>query len=686
MAQPAWTKISPTPTSIGLQDITFSDSNKGWILGSAGDLFRTQNGGETWDESKVDVLGLYNSISMLDSTIGIIAGINGTILKTTNGGINWTSVLSPVLFNIEHVQFANTETVWAWGFSGLLKSTDRGDSWEIIDGISDISDIFIFDVNRIWVSKGPTILKSTNGLATYTTLPSPELSSFYFSDSLRGWGCGLNGVVYKTTDGGNSWTMKTVHTSAPQPKARNISFSDSVTGLVVFNFPAQSTTQGTYPARFLTYRTTDGGLNWNFVNFNQHGTNNISSLFNRKGYNSFLLATDGKIFKSMNYGSDWSLINKGVLDYTQMVKFHTEQHGYAFTSSELFKTEDGGVNWDTVYSEPHNIPNHWLTSCQIPNISTIWIQKLSYSGANFSHQLIRSGDGGVSWQVKTDITEFNGNGGIGKTFFLDSLQGWKTANRIFAIDKTTNGGKTWINQYVYLSTDQTKFRDIRFSDPQNGWAVGDRGTIFKTTNSGINWVAQLNITTKGINSVYFINPQIGWLAGDSMFFKTTNGGNNWESVSVNQDLNYGKLYFIDQLTGFVFSEGLLKTTDGGTTWYNQDFLNTNNSVSSVFFLNSNLGWASGKSILKTTTGGISFASKTLVSESFYVFPNPASQYITLNSIYKLLNASFVDSYGKSYSGKFDKENRLDIKNLQPGIYWIKVQTSNGILTRKLVKE
>jgi photosystem II stability/assembly factor-like uncharacterized protein len=43
------------------------------------------------------------------------------------------------------------------------------------------------------------------------------------------------------------------------------------------------------------------------------------------------------------------------------------------------------------------------------------------------------------------------------------------------------------------------------------------------------WVQQSSGTTAGLRSVFFINAQTGWVAGDTNFIlRTKDGGANWE--------------------------------------------------------------------------------------------------------------------------------------------------------------
>ena len=75
--------------------------------------------------------------------------------------------------------------------------------------------------------------------------------------------------------------------------------------------------------------------------------------------------------------------------------------------------------------------------------------------------------------------------------FIDSETGWAIGN-LGTILKTTNGGENWINQ----TSGTTQYLiGVSFTDANNGTAVGSGGTILRTTDGGDNWVSQSSGTT-----------------------------------------------------------------------------------------------------------------------------------------------------------------------------------------------
>lgn len=188
----------------------------------------------------------------------------------------------------------------------------------------------------------------------------------------------------------------------------------------------------------------------------------------------------------------------------------------------------------------------------------------------------------------------------------------------------------WQTLYPNMSKD---VETMYFIDCNTGWIAGEDGYMKKTTNGGANWVSVTTGTTKDIKNVFFIDAQTGWFVGKSgIIRKTTDGGTSWvgQNSGVSEELN--AVHFIDGNTGYAAGkEGtILRTTDGGSTW-SQSSLNTGSSdLKSVLAISSTTVYIGGKNgiLVKSTDGGINWSwistqtSETLESLSYslgYVF-------------------------------------------------------------------
>ena len=193
--------------------------------------------------------------------------------------------------------------------------------------------------------------------------------------------------------------------------------------------------------------------------------------------------------------------------------------------------------------------------------------------------------------------------------------------------KTNDGGTNWTVQIGGL--DHILF-SVFFLDANIGFAAGDDGIFLKTTNGGTDWTSQTIDSTYALQTVFFTNPRTGYAVGGindggtyykTLIIKTTNGGANWMPLSSGLTNNFvHSIYFTGTNTGFAVADSgiILKTTDAGNSWNIQAF--DCFYMFSVHFVNDNTGYAVGNKwvsqeqryygdIYKTTDGGISWILK-----------------------------------------------------------------------------
>jgi photosystem II stability/assembly factor-like uncharacterized protein len=121
-------------------------------------------------------------------------------------------------------------------------------------------------------------------------------------------------------------------------------------------------------------------------------------------------------------------------------------------------------------------------------------------------------------------------------------------------------------------------RAVHFVDSMTGWAAGDLGAVYTTTDGGRVWNPQSSGSDADMNFIYFIDLKRGWMLGKSgaktgaenegenTLFITTDGGLTWERKPLP---NVTSLHFINAKTGWAVGRNstLLKSTDGGLEWY-----------------------------------------------------------------------------------------------------------------------
>jgi photosystem II stability/assembly factor-like uncharacterized protein len=171
-----------------------------------------------------------------------------------------------------------------------------------------------------------------------------------------------------------------------------------------------------------------------------------------------------------------------------------------------------------------------------------------------------------------------------------------------------------------------------FLSADEGWAVGQDGTVLHTTNSGDTWTAQTSNASENLYAVYFLDEEYGWAVGNvGEYIYTTNGGSSWTAPSHFSETRLFDVFFFDRQNGFVTGPygALYRTEDGGLTWEDvRDRIDWSEDrpVDDIDFPTREVGYAIGLSsrqVSKTVDGGRNWYDVT----EFNSYDNSALSFI-----------------------------------------------------------
>ncbi|MBI5472565.1 MAG: T9SS type A sorting domain-containing protein [Ignavibacteriae bacterium] len=156
-------------------------------------IFRTTNGGTSWDTVYVQAGGFINAIHMFDATNGIAQGdpVGGkwTIVRTTNGGATWVRDTTNAPVQV---------------------GTEAGSN----NGFAALGSTHIWFTSN---SSPPKVYRTTNGGTTWASGNLPGAATFTaglaFLSTQYGVAGGNNGNAARSTDGGATWAAVTVGTT-----------------------------------------------------------------------------------------------------------------------------------------------------------------------------------------------------------------------------------------------------------------------------------------------------------------------------------------------------------------------------------------------------------------------------------------------------------------------------------------
>ena len=110
---------------------------------------------------------------------------------------------------------------------------------------------------------------------------------------------------------------------------------------------------------------------------------------------------------------------------------------------------------------------------------------------------------------------------------------------------------------------------VSFPTATTGFACGDQGAIFTTSNGGTSWTRQTTPTTYDLSSICFLDANTGFACGEAgTVLTTTNGGAAWNLVATQFNNDLTGIVFGTTSIGFVCGTGglLAWSADGGNTW------------------------------------------------------------------------------------------------------------------------
>ncbi len=524
------------------------------------------------------------------------------------------------------------DVVWAGTqyLRGIFKSTDGGRTWVKKDTGVVESDGISF--------RGFTVDPRSSNVV----YAAAEVSSWAWAGEERlGRGFDLTqGVVYRTTDGGESWTSiwrgddlaRYVWIDPTDPDVIYIS-----TG--IFDREAANSDPSERVAGGVgVVKSTDGGDSWT-VAADGLESRYIGSLFMHPENPQILLAGAGHnaypegsgVYRSTDGAASWTKVlgeYQGAPLHVHSVEFATSDPDVAYAASDqgVWRSDDAGVTW-----RRQNAGDHWgppsvrvgfPIDVQVDPRDADRLFINAYGGGNFA-----STDAGRTWHVaSTGYTGAQVRGVV-----VDP----EHPGRVWAVGRSgmfvsNDGGTTWAGaspfgewpvfecMTIEIAPDgsmleaDTADRMIAYGHG-SVWSPSQQELPFRQAARALAFApSDPNIAYAGIGGFftpsYFDDDRPG-----SGVLRSTNGGRTWVPAndSLTDDAHVGSLAVHPTDPGVVFAgttrDSLLRTADGGATWATVPGLGTRVSAIRIDPRDGNRLLAGSGGIFRSTDGGVTWA-------------------------------------------------------------------------------
>jgi photosystem II stability/assembly factor-like uncharacterized protein len=518
----------------------------------------------------------------------------------------------------------------------ILLSNDDGASWQRIAPFTEqkFRSVFVKDSMQFFAVASHDyglgeIYKTVDGGNTWTLIyanANMSLRDIHFPNDSIGYAVGYTGKVVKTTDYGNTWLDFTTLGSL-SGNLTSVFFLNSDTGFV-----------GRTNTTAAMYKTDNGGLTWSQVfGYLGQACYTIKFLNDTMGYAG---AYNSRIFRTTNAGLTW----------TQQTTFQTNEevtaidfsgltNGVAVTSAYVYRTSNG-----TTWSSPYLGGPNYLSCAMSPN----------------GNLVLGDSYGGLRTAANFGTTYTNNNASTGlftykRIKFFDAQNGWVMGegNNIL---KTNNAGATWTNMNTSTYIDNPTDMAVLSANKVIICESYSAGKIYTTSNGGTTFTQQTLSATNGLNAISFPTSNVGYVVGDNgAAFKTTNGGTSYTAMSTGFTNKIIDVHFVTDQLGYILNEWgeMKKTVNGGSTW---TLLNMGaaGSIKQIYFANALTGYtvnATG-AVYKTTDGGISFlpAGQTCLETPFDMyFTNDSTGFVVGSFINASCDVSYTIDGGQTWN-------------------------------------
>lgn len=511
--QPGVVVQHPVDDLTQYQDVYVAEGGRGYAVGSCGTIATTTNSGMSWTSAQSPNAIDYTTVACVSGTncLTILLVGSNTLARSTNAGVSWSYDVSDDWAFIDQLHTPGNNVVIAdKGFNSLRKSTNGGSTWTDIDLPENQRTALLFTsaTTGYYFANGTNnCIKTTNAGDTWasTGYAHPTSVSYIsFVDNQTGFLFDQDRKIFRTTNGGVSWTDMNTTTSLPS----NMRV-----------FAALSATQlGGVSVTDRLFQSNDAGATWTSTEISDDDGVFVKQKYHRRGNEFWLASNLSEIYYSAADFTNWqSGIPADRIDINAILMTQNGV-GYAVDANGgILKTTNNGDDWNALTTTPAFFRGSVME--QLPDGRLLGLFASQYP--------LVSSNGGVTWtdylpQSARDFLGFNYPTTFsilpgGRQYFIDSEKA------VYS----DNNGATW---NLVTHTDNISIRRMHFVDANVGYGAGyGGGQMARTLDGGLNWenITANTPTNQPLNDFYFTDQNNGIVFGGSTSYRTTNGGDSW---------------------------------------------------------------------------------------------------------------------------------------------------------------
>jgi len=312
------------------------------------------------------------------------------------------------------------------------------------------------------------------------------------------WAGTGSGGLWKSTDGGNSWTTNTdnipnlgVTDVAINPRNTDTMFMATGDGYA-YSTPNGRFFGGEYSNGVM--RSVDGGNTWDTTSLNW-GLYQVRQIYRLMIYpedpNIVIALTNSGIWKTKDGGNTWKNVLSTKCCDMQMNRKHHEIMYAGFTS--FYTTKDTGSTWQKISITYPVAPAAMTIATSAANDSAIYLLLLNGFSRSTNTILIRSMNGGKTWATMSNVNITTFQGYYDAAINVSPIDANVVSVGGLDVYQSSNGGQSWTqitynqnyNMPSYTHPDHRVFEYY----PGSADTVfdGNDGGLFRSVDGGSNW-------------------------------------------------------------------------------------------------------------------------------------------------------------------------------------------------------
>jgi len=495
------------------------------------DIYKSNDAGFTWtlQNSANPLSESINDIKVdLNNANRLLIATNNQVAISNDAGVSWQTANfdGATSFTSNEIDIVNDTLMVVAGSQGLIISYDNGNNWHGIavpaGGYSYPGYGYVTvdrsNINHIFItSYGYGVMETVDGGNTWSPF-STGLPSYFGTFSVRSVSHSHSKIIIGGYDSG-------LYISENGAAWARLDLDFAVGGGDTWVHPLRPNILYHALGSLGIFRSSDNGATWSNINnqINNYKVAGWNIAFHPTHPDTIYFTTTRRVFRTYDGGNNWDWCNNGLPDSSAFWQIVIDPvnpncvYVYHSGRNSFYRTLDGGDSWLDISSGP-NVERPQVIACD-PYQAGHVIASCRYGSVNESF------DYGDNWTeilnaypylyyVFSEITFDPYNQGV---LYGCTSSGDPTYDGIW---RSNDNGQTWF----LWSTNLPNYAiyDLKFSciNPSRMYAVLNRGGLYISNDWGFSWIQQNN----GLENLYsYIITTVPENSNERLYFSSYTG-------------------------------------------------------------------------------------------------------------------------------------------------------------------